>query len=65
MDSIEKNVAEALKKAEQTTNKEVISSMEKVVSDFHEMVNQGIAQPRGYRLQTIESSGSSIFLFNI
>lgn len=65
MDSIEKNIAGALKQAERTADKEVISSMEKVVSDFHEMVNQGIAQPRGYRLQTIDLGVSPIVMFNV
>lgn len=65
MDSIENNVAEALKQAEKSTNREVISSMEKVVSEFHEMINQGIAQPRGYRLETIDSGTSSVIMFNV
>lgn len=65
MDSIDKSVSEALKHAEKTTDKDVISSLEKSVSDFHEMVNQGIAQPRGYRLQTIDSSSSSVIMFNV
>lgn len=65
MDSIDKSVSEALKHAEKTTDKDVISSLEKSVSDFLEMVNQGIAQPRGYRLQTIDSSPSSVIMFNV
>lgn len=65
MDSIEKHVSEVLTQAERSTDKRVISSMEKAVSDFNEMVNQGIAQPRGYRLQTIDSQVSPVITFNI
>lgn len=65
MDSIDKSVSDALQQAEKTTDREVISSLEKSVADFHEMVNQGIAQPRGYRLQTIDSGSSSTIMFNV
>ena len=65
MDSIDKSVSDALQQAEKTTDREVISSLEKSVADFHEMVNQGIAQPRGYQLQTIDSGSSSTIMFNV
>lgn len=65
MDSIDKSVSDALQQAEKTTDRDVISSLEKSVADFHEMVNQGIAQPRGYRLQTIDSGSSSTIMFNV
>ena len=55
MQKIEKEVRKAVKEASHGRDMQRVSSMEKSLQQFKEMVRDGYAQPRGYTLQTIDS----------
>ena len=56
MQTLEVEIKEAVKNASKMMDQQSISAMEQSVREFEVLVQEGYAQPRGYNLQTIDSS---------
>lgn len=66
MQKIDKEVKKALKESSRGRDMQSVSSMEKSLEKFKEMIRDGYAQPRGYNLQTIDSCAhTSTIGFNV
>ena len=56
MQTLDVKVKEAVKNVSKMMDQQSLSSMEQSIRDFEVLVQEGYAQPRGYNLQTIDSS---------
>lgn len=65
MSSAVDEILEIRKKFKQSENsKKELEDMEKLIKDFQEMVDDGLVQPRGYTLKTIDDECFT-YSFNI
>ncbi len=61
MSNIEKSIIEITSQSEKLfPDKRQLDSFEEALKTFNDLINQGLIKPRGYNLQTIEDSMSSI-----
>lgn len=56
MQTLEVEIKETVKNASKMMDQQSISAMEQSIREFEVLVQEGYAQPRGYNLQTIDSS---------
>lgn len=56
MQTLEVEIKKAVKNASKMMDQQSISAMEQSIREFEVLVQEGYAQPRGYNLQTIDSS---------